>query len=642
MSTPHLPPPTREELANWSSHAGLLGLESLLRDTPRNANVYALPGPIGADLSGGRDWSSLPLVSTPTPASPWRSMWAEAVVRDHTDRPENAFFTSEQIRGVTSNVPTLPDEAMPANNYQEVIDSITNGFGVVPAAVYAGAEGGASSFGVGALREAMARMSTITRAQEEARRFLHDYYFPPGLTESERRELTQMQFRSEYQQDPRQPDRGADSDGVAWTRFAEAAGFGLVYSQDSWDSSRGHVIDNSPGAEGSVSVSHSTVIYPTPPTESPVPAHPYATEEEVVARVVELDALMSARYRVDFGELTGDELDYLHGLADRLSSFSRPDRQVLVSDTIEYVRRIVLWEARQRGVNLTNGRLYSSLVEVNTDGVVSEQVELRFDDAGFVRDNLDWASVEPPPPVFYYMVMEGGMQEITPEEVALWTGQSTSTDSHGVTTVSGRAGSLTPPPLYPGVQKPAWSDEELRSRQSNPTTRSDLVDTLIGRLREVLAVRGLDINLVRYTLNASAPVTNSCRSFSFRILQRSASDGVLVEAMTVRIFQKYTGVSSSDWAYNVSVSGVTRVSRPLRPYVSSEAAFRGQQAEARRRRTSGEARDDAAEQRRREEEADREALARVARARARAAALAAPVPPPPPPPSDDYRAGIDL
>ena len=246
-------------------------------------------------------------------------------------------------------------------------------------------------------------------------------------------------------------------------------------------------------------------------------------------------------------------------------------------------------------------------------------------------------------PILLHLVERGDMQELNMEEVRLWTGSARS-DASPEGLAFSRSQSISPPPLYPGVQKAAWSSDEVAARQRNPAQRSDQVENLLTRLREILVARGLEPDVLKYTLNASSPIVNNCRVFVFRVLQTVAGD--LVEVLCVRILQKINDRGASDWGYQVTEGNNRRISRPLRPYVSQEALYRERQLQQRQARASGAAQTDAEARRREQEAADRAAQERVAAARARAAARNQPPPPisiqPELPRPEDFRPGLDL
>lgn len=246
-------------------------------------------------------------------------------------------------------------------------------------------------------------------------------------------------------------------------------------------------------------------------------------------------------------------------------------------------------------------------------------------------------------PVLTHLVLRRDMQELNMEEVRLWTGSARSDASPEGLSFTWSA-SMTPPPLYPGVQKAAWSSDEISARQRSPQQRSDQVENLLTRLREILVAKGFDFDLLKFTLNASAPLVNNCRVFVFRVLQTQG--GELVELLVVRVLQKINDRGSSDWGYQVTQGEPRRVSRPLRPYVSRESLFREQQAVARQARQSGQAETVSNDRRAEQAAADRAAQERVARARAAAAARHQPPPvqsvEPTVPRPEDFRPGLDL
>jgi hypothetical protein len=174
----------------------------------------------------------------------------------------------------------------------------------------------------------------------------------------------------------------------------------------------------------------------------------------------------------------------------------------------------------------------------------------------------------------YYFVVRRDMNELTMEEVREWTGSVPNSVGQDALQFPGTAG-LPSPPLYNGfTTKVAWSSDEIAMRQRDPRLRSDQVESLLLRLRDICRTRNNNFTLdeCKFTLNASAPVVNACRTFVFKLL--TPTDRGLQFRLLVRLFQKIDAMGLSRWGYQIIEENDNVVIRPPRAYNNPEAATR--------------------------------------------------------------------
>lgn len=215
----------------------------------------------------------------------------------------------------------------------------------------------------------------------------------------------------------------------------------------------------------------------------------------------------------------------------------------------------------------------------------------------------------------YYFAVRRDMNELSMEEVREWTGSGPSEHETGLA-FAGTAGT-PPPPLYAGFgSKAAWSSDEIEIRQRDPRLRSDQVESLVLRMRDICRTRNFVLDGCKYTLNAAAPVVNNCRTFVFKVMV--PTDSGLRFRLLVRLFQKIDDRGLSQWGYQVTEENSDVTIRAPRAYNNPEAQ---RAREVRQQR----------EDERRAEEARRRAMFSAFAARTGIDEPPAPPPPPPPP-----------
>jgi len=212
----------------------------------------------------------------------------------------------------------------------------------------------------------------------------------------------------------------------------------------------------------------------------------------------------------------------------------------------------------------------------------------------------------------YYFAVRRDMNELSMEEVRAWTGSGPNPVGNDALEFTGTAGTA-PPPLYSGfTTKAAWSSDEIEQRQRDPRLRSDQVESIVLRMRDICRTRNFVLDGCKYTLNASAPVVNNCRTFVFKVLV--PTDNGLRFRLLVRLFQKIDERGLSQWGYQVTEENSDVTIRAPRTYNNPEVT-RQQEYEQNRRD---------------QERAER--IREQARRRAHAAMVGEPPPPAPPPP----------
>lgn len=221
----------------------------------------------------------------------------------------------------------------------------------------------------------------------------------------------------------------------------------------------------------------------------------------------------------------------------------------------------------------------------------------------------------------YYFAVRRDMNELSMEEVREWTGSGPNAVGDTALEFTGTAGT-TPPPLYHGfTTKAAWSSDEIEQRQRDPRLRSDQVESIVLRMRDICRTRNFVLDGCKYTLNASAPVVNNCRTFVFKLLVPTG-DGLRFRLL-VRLFQKIDDRGLSQWGYQVTEENSDVTIRAPRTHNNPEATW-WQEYEQNRQD---------------QERAER--MREQARRRAHAALVGAPPPPgPPPPPPPPARLSI--
>lgn len=197
----------------------------------------------------------------------------------------------------------------------------------------------------------------------------------------------------------------------------------------------------------------------------------------------------------------------------------------------------------------------------------------------------------------YYFSVRRDMNELSMEEVRAWTGSGPSQHQDGLAFMN--TAGTPPPPLYSGFgTKAAWSSDEIDIRQRDASRRSDQVESLLLRLRDICQTHSFELRDAKYTLNASAPVVNNCRTFVFKVM--AVDDHALRLRLIVRLLQRVTAEGLSEWGYQVTHHDADVGVRPPRPYVSPEQQRQLERDE--RRRLAEERRQSPADTRRREAE----------------------------------------
>jgi len=249
--------------------------------------------------------------------------------------------------------------------------------------------------------------------------------------------------------------------------------------------------------------------------------------------------------------------------------------------------------------------LSQAVIEDDPDAIDALLRELRAEFERYLQDrNRQYLS--------YYFAVRRDMNELSMEEVREWTGSGPSAVGDTALEFTGTAGT-TPPPLYPGfTTKAAWSSDEIEQRQLDPRLRSDQVESLVLRMRDICRTRNFTLDGCKYTVNASAPVRNNCRTFVFKVL--APTDNGLRFRLLVRLFQKIDDRGLSQWGYQVTEENSDVTIRAPRTYNNPEAVRQQQYNQDRQ------------DQQRAEQMRER------ARRSAHASMVGAPDPYPPPPP----------